>query len=80
MMQEETTGLCHVVASNRHQQVFLSFCWVVIVSHFSSLATDTCVFACIAQATKISIRTFEFRGVVNSKLAHILPFYLCGRN
>ena len=43
MMQEETTGLCHAVASNRYQQVFLACCWVVIVSHFSSLATDTCV-------------------------------------
>ena len=47
---------------------------------FKSVATDTCVFASVAQTTKIPIRTFEYPGVVNSKLAWTLSFYLHGGN
>ena len=32
---------------------------------FKSLATDTCVFASMAQTTKIPIRTFEYPGEVH---------------
>ena len=67
-MQEESAGLCHVVESSRHQQVFLACCWVIVVSCLSYWP-QTPVFASMAQTTKIPIRTFEYPGVVNSKLA-----------
>ena len=67
-MQEESAGLCHVVESSRHQQVFLACCWVTVVSCLSYWP-QTPVFASMAQTTKIPIRTFEYPGVVNSKLA-----------
>lgn len=79
-MQEERAGLCPAVASNRHQQVFLACFWVTVASCLSSLATDTCVFACIAQTTKIPVVTFEYPGVVNSKLVQTLSFYLHNGN
>ena len=79
-MQEERAGLCPGVASNRHQQVFLACCWVTVASCLSSLATATCVFAYIVQTTKIPIVTFEYPGVVNSRLAQTLSFYLRSGN
>lgn len=79
-MQEERAGLCPAVAANRHQQVFLACCWVTVASRLSSLATDTCVFACIAQTTKIPVVTFEYPGVVDSKLVQTLSFYLRNGN
>ena len=79
MMQEETAGLCHVVEATRHQQVFLLVARCPLFHIYVTGHRHLC-FSSMAQTTKIPIRTFEYPGVVNSKLAWTLSFYLHGGN
>lgn len=67
-------------ASNGYPQVFLAGCWVSLF-HIDGHWPQTPAFLhVVAQTTKISIITFEYPGVVNSKPTQTLSFYLQGRD
>lgn len=66
--------------SNRYPQVFLARCWVSLFHTDVHWPQTPAFLHVVAQTTKIPIITFEYPGVVNSKLAQTLSFYLQGRD